>query len=85
VVPALPPRASGIARAYPRYRGRVVFLAADEQEPAGAVAPFAARMKLTFPVGLDGGQMAATYGAGSIPESASSTGGAPCARSFAGP
>ncbi|MGH7707993.1 MAG: TlpA family protein disulfide reductase, partial [Vulcanimicrobiaceae bacterium] len=58
-----------VVGAYSKYRGAVAFLGVDEQEPAVAVRPFVKAMKLTFDVGLDRGQMAATYGASSIPES----------------
>jgi thiol-disulfide isomerase/thioredoxin len=58
-----------IVAAYPRYRARVAFFGVDEQEPASKVAPFVKRMHVPYAIGIDEGQMAATYGASSIPHS----------------
>jgi cytochrome c biogenesis protein CcmG, thiol:disulfide interchange protein DsbE len=58
-----------IVASYPRYRATVTFLGIDEQEPAAKVAPFVKEMKIPYAVGIDEGQMAATYGAASIPHS----------------
>jgi thiol-disulfide isomerase/thioredoxin len=58
-----------IVAAYPRYRARVAFFGIDEQEPATKVAPFVKSMKIPYAVGIDEGQVAATYGAASIPHS----------------
>jgi cytochrome c biogenesis protein CcmG/thiol:disulfide interchange protein DsbE len=58
-----------IVTAHGRYRDRVTFLGVDAQETAGTAQRFAGEMKIGFPVVIDRGQMAVSYGAASLPES----------------
>jgi len=54
--------------AYGRYGDRVAFLGVDEQEGAETATAFARQMGVPYPIALDQGQFAATYGARTIPE-----------------
>ena len=54
--------------AYGRYGDRVAFLGVDEQEGADTALSFARQMGVPYPIALDQGQFAATYGATKIPE-----------------
>ena len=54
--------------AYGRYGDRVAFLGVDEQEGAETATTFAHQMGVPYPIALDQGQFAATYGASTIPE-----------------
>jgi cytochrome c biogenesis protein CcmG/thiol:disulfide interchange protein DsbE len=54
--------------AYGRYSDRVAFLGVDEQEGAETATSFARQMGVPYPIALDQGQFAATYGATTIPE-----------------
>jgi cytochrome c biogenesis protein CcmG, thiol:disulfide interchange protein DsbE len=58
-----------IVGAHGRFGDRVAFLGVDAQEPTSVARRFAGEMKIGFPVALDRGQMAVSYGAGSLPES----------------
>ena len=58
-----------IVAAHARYGDRVTFLGVDAQETSTAARAFSQAMKIAFPVALDRGQMAVTYGAGSLPDS----------------
>jgi len=54
--------------AYGRYGDRVAFLGIDEQEGAAVATSFARQMGVPYPIALDAGQFAASYGASTIPE-----------------
>jgi cytochrome c biogenesis protein CcmG/thiol:disulfide interchange protein DsbE len=54
--------------AYGRYGDRVAFLGIDEQEGTATATSFARQMGVPYPIALDAGQFAATYGATTIPE-----------------
>jgi thiol-disulfide isomerase/thioredoxin len=58
-----------IVSAHRRYGERIAFLGVDAQETTSVARRFAGEMKLAFPIALDRGQMAVSYGAGSLPES----------------
>ena len=58
-----------IVRSYDRFKGRVTFLGVDEQEPAGKIVPFSRSMGIRYPIGIDQGQMEASYRAHSVPTS----------------
>ncbi len=58
-----------IVAAHARYGDRVGFLGVDAQEPSAAARRFIAQMKIAFPVALDRGQMAVSYGAAALPDS----------------
>lgn len=58
-----------IVSAHEKYGARITFLGVDAQETSGVAKRFAQEMKLAFPVALDRGQMAVTYGAVGLPES----------------
>ena len=58
-----------IVRESARYDGRVTFIFVDEQESPNRVKAFVKQHAMPDPIGIDQGQFAATYGAGSIPES----------------
>ena len=60
--------AAGLVAAYRRYHGRVAFLGIDEQESAGLAASFVRRLEVPYPIALDTGQFAATYGSSQIPQ-----------------
>ena len=60
--------AAGLVAAYRRYRGRVAFLGIDEQESVGLAASFVRALHVPYPIALDGGQFAATYGSSRIPQ-----------------
>ena len=47
---------------------RVAFLGVDAQEPAQIATAFAKQMQLPYPIAIDRGQFAASYGARSLPE-----------------
>ncbi len=49
-------------------RTRVAFLGVDEQEAEQTATTFAKQMRLSYPIALDQGQFAASYGARSLPE-----------------
>lgn len=51
-----------------QYRDRIVFLFVDEQEPLQLVQRFARKFGVA-PVAVDGGQFAATFAVGGLPES----------------
>jgi cytochrome c biogenesis protein CcmG/thiol:disulfide interchange protein DsbE len=59
---------SRLIDAYGRYGDRVNFLGVDEQEGAETATTFAHQMGVKYPIALDQGQFAATYGATTIPE-----------------
>jgi cytochrome c biogenesis protein CcmG/thiol:disulfide interchange protein DsbE len=58
-----------IVKAYPQYKGKVVFLGIDEQEDAELVIPFLKRFGITYQVALDPGSFADTYEVSSLPAS----------------
>ena len=58
-----------IVRSHSRYKDRVTFLGIDEQEPAGKIVPFARAMGIHYTIGIDQGQMEASYRAHSVPTS----------------
>ncbi|HTJ27707.1 MAG TPA: TlpA disulfide reductase family protein [Candidatus Limnocylindria bacterium] len=58
-----------IVSAHDRFGDRVTFLGVDAQETSGVARRFAQEMKVGFPVALDRGQMAVSYGAAALPES----------------
>lgn len=60
--------AAGLVAAYRRYGGRVAFLGIDEQESVGLARSFARALHVPYPIALDGGQFAATYGSSQIPQ-----------------
>jgi len=47
---------------------RVAFLGVDEQEAEGMATSFAREMRVPYPIAVDHGQFAASYGARSLPE-----------------
>jgi thiol-disulfide isomerase/thioredoxin len=49
-------------------KARIAFLGVDEQEAEQMATMFAKQMQLPYPIGLDHGQFAASYGARSLPE-----------------
>ncbi len=57
-----------LVRAYARYRDRVAFLGVDEQEGVARARSFARELAVTYPIALDAGQFAASYGTTKIPE-----------------
>src|SRR5215469_5295333 len=57
----------GIVKAYPQYKGRVVFLGVDEQEDAELVMPFLKRFGITYQVLLDPGSFTEAYQVDSLP------------------
>jgi len=57
-----------IAAASRRSAGRIAFVGVDEQEPLEMALAFVRRMKLPYPIAIDHGQFAASYGATSLPE-----------------
>jgi thiol-disulfide isomerase/thioredoxin len=57
-----------IVAAAARYRKRVQFVGIDEQEAVTMATSFTKHMKLPYPIALDNGQFAASYGAKSLPE-----------------
>ncbi len=58
-----------IVAAHARYGDRVTFLGVDAQETSGTARAFSRRMRIGYAVALDRGQMAVSYGAGSLPDS----------------
>lgn len=58
-----------VVRSHRRFKDRVTFLGVDEQEPAGKIAPFARAMGIHYQIGIDQGQLEASYLAHSIPMS----------------
>ena len=50
-----------------RHRARIAFLGVDAQESAQIATSFAKRMRLPYPIALDHGQFAASYGVISLP------------------
>ncbi|MBV9102929.1 MAG: TlpA family protein disulfide reductase [Candidatus Eremiobacteraeota bacterium] len=58
-----------LVAAYPHYRRRVVFLGIDEKESPNRVAVFVKHMRIPYLIGIDTGELAATYGAGAVPHS----------------
>jgi len=59
----------GIVRSYARYRTRIGYLGVDEQEAPETVARFARALGLRYPLGIDQGQLEASYRAHQIPTS----------------
>ncbi|HTW85426.1 MAG TPA: TlpA disulfide reductase family protein [Candidatus Sulfotelmatobacter sp.] len=59
----------GIVRSYARYGPRVAYLGVDEQEPPQTVSRFAHQMGMRYPLGIDQGQLEASYRAHQIPTS----------------
>ncbi len=57
-----------LVRAYARYRDRVAFLGVDEQEGVARAKTFARELAVPYPIALDAGQFAASYGTTKIPE-----------------
>ena len=57
-----------LVRAYGRYRDRVAFLGVDEQEGVARAKAFARDLAVPYPIALDAGQFAASYGTTKIPE-----------------
>jgi cytochrome c biogenesis protein CcmG/thiol:disulfide interchange protein DsbE len=57
-----------IASAAHHAKARVAFLGVDEQEAEQMATMFAKQMRLPYPIALDHGQFAASYGARSLPE-----------------
>ena len=57
-----------LVRAYARYRDRVAFLGVDEQEGVARASAFARELAVSYPIALDAGQFAASYGTTKIPE-----------------
>ena len=57
-----------IVSAAHRAKARVAFLGIDEQEAEQMATTFAKEMHLPYPIALDRGQFAASYGARSLPE-----------------
>lgn len=57
-----------IAAASSRAGTSVRFLGVDEQEAVAVATAFAKEMKLPYPIAIDNGQFAASYGAASLPE-----------------
>ncbi len=55
-------------RAYRVYGKRITFLGVDEQEAESTAVTYARSMGVAYPVALDDGQLAATYGTSKIPE-----------------
>ena len=58
-----------IVHSYARFKDRVTFLGVDEQEPAGTIQPFTRAMGIRYRIGIDQGQMEASYRAHSVPTS----------------
>jgi cytochrome c biogenesis protein CcmG/thiol:disulfide interchange protein DsbE len=58
-----------IVRSYDRFKGQVTFLGVDEQEPAGRIEPFSRALGIRYAIGIDQGQMEASYRAHSVPTS----------------
>ena len=52
-----------------QYRGRIVFLFVDERESPNLVQGFARKFGVQAPIAVDGGQFAATFAVGGLPES----------------
>ena len=57
-----------LVRAYARYRDRVAFLGVDEQEGVARAKSYARDLAVPYPIALDAGQFAASYGTTKIPE-----------------
>ncbi len=57
-----------LVAAYRSYGKRVTFLGIDEQEAEKTALRYAHELGVTYPVALDDGQFAATYGTAEIPE-----------------
>lgn len=57
-----------IERAYRQYRSRIAFVGVDEQEGASTALDFAKFMHVPYPIALDQGPFAASYGASQIPQ-----------------
>jgi thiol-disulfide isomerase/thioredoxin len=57
-----------LVRAYRAYGHRVTFLGVDEQEAERTAVNYARSMGVAYPIALDDGQFAATYGTSKIPE-----------------
>jgi len=58
-----------VERTLRRYRNRIAFLAVDAQEPSTVIRPYLRSVGVHARVGVDSGQLVASYGARSIPES----------------
>ncbi len=58
-----------IVRNYSRFKDKVGFLGVDEQEPAEKITSFTRTMGIAYPIGIDQGQMEASYQAHSVPTS----------------
>ena len=59
---------ANLVDAFRRYGDRVSFLGVDEQEGESTATAFAKTMNVTYPIALDDGQFAATFGTSKIPE-----------------
>lgn len=60
--------AAGLVAAYRRYHGKVAFLGIDEQESVALAGSFVRALGVPYPIALDSGQFAATYGSSQIPQ-----------------
>jgi cytochrome c biogenesis protein CcmG, thiol:disulfide interchange protein DsbE len=58
-----------IVKHYPEYKKNVVFLGFDQEESPDLVKPFLKQFGISYTVGIDQGQVAASYGVAALPQS----------------
>jgi len=58
-----------IVKHYPEYKKNVVFLGFDQEETPDLVKPFLKQFGISYTVGIDQGQVAASYGVAALPQS----------------
>lgn len=58
-----------IVKHYPEYKKNVVFLGFDQEESPDLVKPFLKQFGISYTVGIDQGQVSASYGVAALPQS----------------